>query len=243
MKELLVRGKGFVGNKLLSLSKAHYLPRNTESDRNIIYTAAYGNYYDQLDIPETYRVNLIEPLKFIDAESLIYISSSSVLLPTQTAYSLSKRAMEEFILNSDKPICAIRPSSITGIGEQDKHLIPTLIRSCLYGEEMPFVGEPTHDFIDIEDFCRGVLYISENIEEYKGKILNLSSGISYSNFRVKEMVEELTGKIANTHSVDSMRKYDNKEWVVKPDLNFYEKPLYLSIKEMIEYERTGKESN
>ena len=235
-EKYLVRGKGFVGDRLIKMG-GEYLPRNWEGHfETVIYTAGYGNYYDQKDVYETYRVNVLEPLKLIqNCENFVYISTSSVLLPVQTSYSHSKKTMEEILENYENAV-VIRPSSITGVGEQGKHLIPTLIRSCLYSEKMPFVSEPTHDFIDIEDFCRGLLYVSENIDQYKGKSLNLSSGINYSNQEVKEIVEGVTGKKANVKLVESMRKYDTDKWIVKPDLHFAKKTLYQSISEMYEAE-------
>ena len=235
MKELAIRGHGFVGNKLLSLSQGQYIPRDwTGLFGDVIYTAAYGNYYDQKDLYKTYRVNVLEVIKLLkSSESFIYISTSSVLLPIQTPYSHSKKVMEEILKEVDIPACAIRPSSITGVGEQERHLIQTLIKSCLEGELIPFVTEPSHDFIDINDFCDGVLYISNNINKFKGKSLNLSSGKNYKNKEVLSMVEEITGSKANIKLVDSMRKYDTDEWIVKPDLEFSSKPLYLSIQEMV----------
>ena len=231
---IFVRGKGFVGDRLIKMG-GEYLPRDFRGKyKTIIYTAGYGNYYDQKDTYETYKVNVLEAIRAMEScEQFVYISTSSVSLPVQTSYSHSKKTMEEIIGNRG---IVIRPSSITGIGEQDKHLIPTLIRSCLNNEKMPFVSEPTHDFIDIEDFCQGVLYIVERFEKFEGNIINLSSGINYSNEKVKEIVENITKKKANTFEVANMRKYDTKEWVVKPNINFAKKTLFQSIKEMYEAE-------
>lgn len=241
MKEqYLMRGSGFISSRLKSLlPTALYLPRDwvevPKADR-IIYTAGYGNYYDQKDIHETYKANITEVLRLIPYtdKSFVYISTSSVLLPVQTEYSRSKKIMEDLIIRSEYPVVAVRPSSVTGVGEQERHLIPTLIRSCIDGEEMPFVGEPTHDYIDVDDFAREVIYVSTKMRKYRNKVVNLSSGVIYSNYEVKNMVEEITGKKANVKMVESMRKYDTHKWEIEPDLYKAEKPLCLSIKEMVD---------
>jgi len=146
--------------------------------------------------------------------------------------------MEETLTFLEMPWIIVRPSSVTGVGEQEQHLIPKLIKSCLDGVEMPFVGEPTHDYIDVEDFVKGVMYLTENINKYRNQTFQISSGISYSNEDVKNMVESITGKEANIKRVENMRKYDTEKWIVKPTLEFSQRPLYLSISEMVnEYTR------
>jgi nucleoside-diphosphate-sugar epimerase len=237
-QQYLIRGSGFISNRLSSLTEALYLPREWVGQvtaNHIIYSAGYGNYYDQKDRYETYKANVLEPIRLLDNskfDSFTYISTSSVLLPTQTDYSRSKKVMEWVLENQKKPYLIIRPSSVTGVGEQSQHLIPTLIRSCIDGEEMPFVGEPVHDFVDIEDFCDGIIFMIKNIDSTKEHTVNISSGFVYSNEEVKEMVEMITGKQANIKRVKSMRKYDTDKWIVKPDI-FSGKPLELSIEEMV----------
>ena len=250
-KEYAVRGKGFVGDKLIERVDAEYIPRDwieLPICDNLFYLAAYGNVYYQKETLEVYKANIIEPLRLIeesgDCKSIVLVSTSSVLIPHQTFYSASKKAMEEmarlYYSEHKKPVVCVRPSTVTGVGEQYGRLIPTLIRSCLYGEEMNFVPEPTHDFIDVDDFVTGLLHVSQNIEEYKGKAVNISSGNSLTNQEVREIVEEITGKPANVKIVPSMRSYDTKSWIVKPDLDLPRKSIYQSIREMVEYELNNR---
>lgn len=252
MKEsYLLRGQGFVGSHLRSLLLEHFdLSRDWDfapRADHVFYLAGYGNYHDQIGVEEMYKVNLTEPIRLLNQlsgsfESFIYISTSSVLLPTQTFYSTSKKAMEDFVgVWCEKyhvPVACIRPSSITGVGEQSQHLIPKLIRSCLYGEPMPFVAEPTHDFVAVADFISGLLYVSNNIKKYAGGAVNISFGRSYSNLEVLNLVEEVTGKKANIKKVESLRTYDTDSWEVPDDLPFMpKKTLRQIIKEMVEHEQ------
>jgi nucleoside-diphosphate-sugar epimerase len=133
------------------------------------------------------------------------------------------------------PICIIRPFSVTGVGEQKEHLIPTLIRAALYGEKMDFVKEPVHDFIDVQDVARGMVNLA--INQARG-IFELGTGKGTSNQEVLELVEKITKKHINAHPVSSMRPYDNAGWV---STNFKsrsygwlpKKSLEDSIKEMV----------
>ena len=217
---------GFIGKHLQKRINATAIPHQKiqtvsfEPFDNLYYLASYGNLIHQTDITETIKANTLDVAHIIDQavrhdfKSFIFISTSSVKLKVQTSYSRAKRATEEILLayleKYNKPICIIRPYSITGVGEQQEHLIPKLIHSCMTGEPMNFVGHPTHDFIDVDDIVSGILNLSEH--SARG-IFELGTGKSYSNDQVLEIVERVTGKKANIHRVESLRKYDNENWV------------------------------
>ena len=208
------------------------------------FLSSYGNLATQTETDKTIQANLTDVISILNNsdknfKSFVYFSSSSVKLQRQTVYSRAKRAAEEVLLSyiesQQLPICIIRPYSVTGVGEQDQHLIPTLIRSCLLGEHINFVPEPTHDFIDVSDVIEGVLNLSLN--KAKG-IFELGSGKKYSNQEVLEIVEKVTKKKANINIVPSLRAYDSANWV---STNFRsrswgwmpQKTLEQSIREMV----------
>lgn len=186
----------------------------------VFFLSAYGNMHQHTDDAKIIKANvgdLITILNWVDwkkIKSFVYMSTSSVKRKVQTTYSRTKRASEEILLSFmekyDAPISIIRPLSVTGIGEQEEHLIPTLIRSCLTGEEMDFVPEPRHDWINVKDLVDGIMMLSD--KGIKG-IFELGTGISYSNQEVRDIVERVTGKKANVHNVGSLRDYDDTEWV------------------------------
>jgi nucleoside-diphosphate-sugar epimerase len=254
MKRYTLRGaSGFLGSKfkeLLELSE-HKISNLNRDWKTIPKTAdfvvnfsAYGNNYEQKNLEETYKVNLMDSIRILKESRcpVVLISTSSVLLPVQTPYSASKKAMEEMALiyarDHNKKVVIVRPSTVTGVGEQPTRLISKLIRSCLYGEEMRFIGTPTHDFIDVVDFCEELIYITENIDDYCGKVLNLSSGINfYSNQEVLKIVEQETKDKAIIKRVPMMRTYDSDKWVVEDSFpQIQKKSLRRIIKEMVDYE-------
>jgi len=217
---------------------------------NFFFVSAYGNLASQTDDTQICKANLIDLISIIkqavtfDFKSFVYISTSSVKLKNQTMYSRTKRAAEEILLafmeKYNKPICIIRPLSITGVGEQREHLIPTLIRSCLTNERINLVIPPTHDFIDVQDVVAGILSLSEH--RARG-IYELGTGIKHSNGDVLNIVQSVTGGKANANLVPNMRAYDNDDWV---STNFKarsygwlpKKTLHNSIEEMVkEYKK------
>jgi nucleoside-diphosphate-sugar epimerase len=262
LKEYVTGANGFLGKHLVKeLGEVTPIPHDRiqttklEPFSRFFFLSAYGNMagHDEGGPEGTAMVvranvtdlafTLEEAIKF-PFKSFAFVSTSSVKLETQTTYSRTKKAAEEILLAYKEkyhvPICIIRPFSVTGVGEQPNHLIPTLIRSCLTGEKMNFVKEPCHDFIDVSDVVSGMINLSQNSA---GGIFELGSGVSTSNQQVLEIVEKVTGKKANVNIVGSMRQYDTKNWVSQ---NYRarsfgwlpKKTLEQSITEMVEYERS-----
>lgn len=250
MEQCLVSGShGFLGKHLVAaLEQRQFeiirLSRDWKEIPEVDYIfhlAAYGNRYNQQDEDEIIRVNLMQTLdlfmttKNMPYKKFVYVSTSSITLPVQTLYSASKLACEALIRAYDKPIVIVRPYSVTGVGEQEEHLIPTLIRAAYSGEEVPFVPEPVHDFIDVEDVVEAMIEIVwKDLFFYCGgdTIYDLGSGQNYSNRQVLELVEKITNKKVKTKIVAPMRNYDNLEW--KSPQNWSHKSLEQSIKEMVE---------
>lgn len=258
MKEYVTGASGFIGKHLTSkldspIAIPHQEIKTTslEQYNNFYFLSAYGNMAQHTEDGKIFKANIedllhvVRETDFTDINSFVFISTSSVNLPVQTMYSRTKRAAEEILLSlSEKyhaPILIIRPLSVTGVGEQKEHLIPTLIRSCIDGEEMDFVPEPTHDFVDVEDLVNGILFLRDR--NAKG-IFELGTGEQYTNERVKEIVELTTGEKANIRKVRSLRNYDTTNWVSRNNRArnmgwMPKKTLEESIEEMVEaYEKT-----
>lgn len=225
--KVITGSKGFIGSHLTKrLDNVIAIPHDKISATKLYpfdyfyFLSSYGNLAHQTDTRQIFKANIQDlasillEAKDIKFKSFVFVSTSSVKLRTQTMYSRCKKASEEMLLavmeKYDVPICIIRPYSVIGVGEQPEHLIPTLIRSCLTGKQMNFVGNATHDYIDVEDVVDGILSLSNH--SARG-IFELGTGVKTTNEEVLEMVEKITGKKANINRVDSLRPYDNQEWV------------------------------
>lgn len=219
---------GFIGSHLkrkLSSDLFHITHENLRTTNLKFYDffyflSSYGNLFDQHDEYETYKANLedllyvIKKSKGIKFKSFVYLSSSSVMLKKQTTYSRTKKAAEEILLAQMEkhglPICIIRPFSVTGVGEQETHLIPTLIDAAFTGKQVNLVPNATHDFIDVEDVVDGIISLSSH--SAKG-IYQLGTGTKYNNLEVLNLVSSIVGKPILYKEIDNMRPYDNQEWV------------------------------
>lgn len=227
--DYITGANGFLGNNLRNTlqGEVHALPHELIQSSHLLpfdnfyYLSTYGNMSSHTKEDQIIRANVLDLAYILDQvpfdkgiHSFVFISSSSVKRRIQTAYSRTKKAAEELcLLYAEKynaPVSIIRPLSITGVGDQDEHLIPTLIRSCKTGEEMPFVPDAYHDYIDVEDVVGGIIALSQ--QRARG-IFELGTGKSRSNQEVREIVEKITGKKANVKIVSNMRSYDSHEWV------------------------------
>ncbi len=241
-------GGGYIGSRLCAKLQGHVeaIPNeklsthNFQSHRRFFWLSTYGNLTGQDNPMRLFESNISDPCKVIDTllhnppySHFLFVSTSSVLLPVQTPYSRSKRAVEEVLMAlREFPSCIVRPYSVTGVGEQRQHLIPTLIRSSFEGEPMEFVPDATHDFIDVEDVVSGMMILSKI--EARG-IYEFGNRIAISNEEVRRLVEEITGRKANIVSVGKLREYDNEDWCCKTPNAYWQptKSLRQSITEMV----------
>lgn len=255
MKTYITGSNGFLGSHLIDKLKDNVIAiphdeistTKIDSFQKFFFVSTYGNmsfHDDDQKIIKANILDLVSVLSQIDftngMTSFIFVSTSSVKRHNKTMYSRTKNAAEEILLSFKEkynaPICIIRPFTITGVGEQKEHLIPTLIRSCYTGESMPFVPDAVHDYVDVDDVVDAMIQLSDR--HAKG-IFEVGKGVGFTNLEIKEMVEKITGKKANTHEVSNMRSYDSADWV---STNFKirnygwhpKKSIELSIKEMVQ---------
>lgn len=226
------------GYKVIKLDRDGNLPRQVDY---IFDLASYGNYHFQTEINEIYCANITRVIKLLTQinpkkiKGIVLTSSSSTLLPKKTFYSITKHAQEELAEIWDLPIVVARPSTIVGVGEAEHHLIPKLINSCFTSQKMDFVKSPTHDFLSVDDYVDAIIKIAKNAKKLRGKTLNVSSGKSLSNEKIKEIVQKSVGSKASVKYVKSLRSYDTKNWKVKPAIELKKlgwKPK-VKIKEVI----------
>jgi len=243
---------GFIGSHLAK--KVDILPIPHEKIKSVkikpfdyfYFLSSYGNMIQHTDEDKMFQANVLDlvtiltKIKTIPFKSFFFMSTSSIMLKRQTTYSRMKRIAEELLLSymerHNLPVCIVQPFSVTGVGEQSEHLIPTLLRAAKTGETINFVPYPTHDFIDVDDVVNGIISLTEH--KARG-IFQLGTGIKTSNQQVLNLVEEITGKKIHINVVESLREYDSLDWV---SYNYKartygwlpKKTLYQSIREQYE---------
>lgn len=272
MENVIVTGaSGFIGSNICETLKDKYnvyklsreflynpdfskeFIKKTKADY-IIHCAAYGNMSDQDNNVHIMQANIANIFNLLTVsggrlKGFVNFSSSSVTLTYTTMYSATKRAGEEickaFVNMYDMPIVSVRPYTITGPGEQSAHFIPTLIHSALLKKQMPYVGYPTHDYVDVRDVVSAIELLLPQCNKLKGQVIDIASGSAISNDGVRFIVEDLIKTKIPVKHVKNMRAYDVQNWHGNPmildGLGWKRKyRLRDSIKDMIDYESIRK---
>lgn len=225
----------------------------TKHNPDYIYALhSYGNLFSQQEEDKIVMANyfatwnLLQASKYINYKAFIHFATSKHSQDSNTFYGATKKGAQALAFahakQYDKPIVSVEPYTVIGISEPREHLIPTIIQSCLIGDEMPFVSDPSHDYIGAYDFINALQLIVDNIRITNGKSYEIGTGKTYTNGDILNMVEQLTNKHANIRKIKLMREYDSQDWRadVKPlrALGWaQEQHIQMVIKEMIEYEK------
>jgi nucleoside-diphosphate-sugar epimerase len=231
------------------------------------YLSAYGNLHGQDDIHLMYEVivnrllKLLEATKDLDCQGFITTGTTSeygykiapmiedMMLEPTSFYGAAKAAAthlaQAWAIQYNKPIVIFRPASVTGVGEHKIHLIPTIIRSCLYEEPMEFIPEPTHDYIAVQDVVHAISLLCSKAQEHKGEIFNVGTGRQWRNVEVLHMIEKLTGKEVHITKLMNLKVFEKSEtWIANSDklkeLGWEAQiPLIESLIDMIQKEKAN----
>jgi nucleoside-diphosphate-sugar epimerase len=243
MRYVITGHTGFLGRNLLErLQKdpsneflvigRNYSLIDKISDFNPDYIYHYAaEIYDESKMLESNIIlthRLLEATKYQPYRGFINIGSSSeygninkpraekdVLTPN-TMYEATKGSAtllcQAYASIYDKPIVTIRPFSVYGRYEKEHRFIPTLLRKFINKEPIT-VSPGVHDFIHVDDFTDGVLKIAES-SDMKKDIVNLGTGVQYTNLEVYELFCILFGyKIELTELKTKLRTFDTECWV------------------------------
>ena len=173
---------------------------------------------------------LLEVTTTINYKAFINIGSSSEygyttipmtekeLLKPRTMYEATKGAgtllCQGFAREFNKPVVTVRPFSVYGEYEPSSRLIPTLFRN-FKNNIVSNISLGVHDFIHIDDFLDGLLYIMLSEREIiKGDIVHLGSGVQYTNLEVFNIIKDLFNSTLEPISIENIfNKYDTLNWV------------------------------
>lgn len=155
------------------------------------------------------------PLTFVSAyiyghPEILPIKEDSRIQPSNP-YALSKRLAEqacEFYSHThDLPISVIRPFNVYGLGQDEKFLIPSIIRQALTGEKIVLQDlEPKRDYVFLDDLVEALTATLVPSDGYK--VFNIGSGSSLS---VKEAVDIIQDVAKTKKEVVSEKKVRSNE--------------------------------
>lgn len=202
----------------------------------IVHLAAYGSYPFQKEIDKIIFVNiegtknLLEASKNINYECFINTGSSSEygfkekpmkeddFCNPVSYYAVTKLAATQlckvFSDINNKPIVTLRPFSVYGPFEEPTRFIPTIIKSLILKNKILLTsGCQRRDFIYVEDVVSAYLKALELGSKTKGKILNIGTGIEYSNDDVvKQLFKAANAKTQVKKGAYPKRYWDSSHW-------------------------------
>lgn len=182
-----------------------------ESFDYIFHLAAFPDSSINLEnINKLIKLNIIGTLNLINSlknfESFVHIGSykqyGNLPVPYKeeqtnpiTPYAISKDATEKFLRLLNLPIVFVRLSPSYGPFQKPPQLIPSIIESCLNGNELNLTkGEQKRELTYVEDITSAL--IKSALIKPK-EILNIGYGKEYS---IKEIVEKII-KLTNSSIV------------------------------------------
>lgn len=203
----------------------------------IFHLATYSAYRDQAAISEMIEanikgtLNLLMSLKDINYKIFINTGSSSEyglkekpmseedLLKPISFYATTKASAtllcQVFASEYRRPIVTLRPFSVYGPYEEEKRFVPTIIRSIIGNKPIKLtLGKQRRDFIYIQDAVD--IYIKTMLygQKLSGQILNMGTGIEYTNDEVVQVFFKITGKrVKIEKGAFPNRIWDTSHWV------------------------------
>jgi nucleoside-diphosphate-sugar epimerase len=179
-------------------------------------------------------LNLLEALESLPFECMVATGGSSEygpksapmkendLLEPASFYGVTKAAetllCQQYARARQRPLVILRPFSIYGPWEGASRLIPTAIRACLLGIELPLTaGTYNHDFVYVADVVQACL-LAARAPHLGGEIINIAAGEQWSNQQVIAEIERITGRTIRVRAgAFPARQSDTSYWVADID--------------------------
>ena len=183
----------------------------------IIHLATYSDYRKQTDAEKMIDANIKSALnlllasKNIDYKLFINTGSSSEYgvknkpmnekdcLKPISFYAVTKASTtflcQVFANEYKKPIITLRPFSVFGPYEEEKRFIPTIIKAVIENKSIKLTpGNQRRDFIYIDDVVDIYIKALSYGKKLSGEILNIGTGIEYTNDEVVQTLFKVTCK-------------------------------------------------
>lgn len=110
------------------------------------------------------------------------------------------------------PVTFIRPFTIYGPDEKPSKLTQILFKKWLDGSVLS-LSEGVHDYVYVEDFVEALVSIAFYNEETTFNIVNIGSGVQYSNAEFVRALQDVIGYTFPVILVNSAKSYDSTSWV------------------------------
>lgn len=203
----------------------------------IIHLATYSAYADQTAALDMIRINIEGTLNLLtsskDINYNIFINTGSSseygikekpmreddLLEPVSFYAVTKASAsllcQVFAREYKKPIVTLRPFSVYGPHEEEKRFVPTIVKAVIENKPIKLTpGNQRRDFIYIEDIVDIYIKAISHGKELSGQILNMGTGIEYTNDELVQTLFKVTGKkVKIEKGAFPKRLWDTSHWV------------------------------
>jgi nucleoside-diphosphate-sugar epimerase len=207
------------------------------SPKTIIHLATYSQYRNQEEFEQMVEtningtLNLLTASKDIDYDIFVNTGSSSEygikenpmketdLLEPISFYAATKSSAtflcQVFSKEYKKPIVTLRPFSAYGPYEEQGRFIPTIVKAIIKNKPIKLTpGNQRRDFICINDIVDIYVKALSHGSELSGQILNMGTGIEYTNDEVVQALFKVANKkIKIEKGAYQKRLWDTPHWV------------------------------
>ena len=128
------------------------------------------------------------------------VDDDAPLHPT-TPFGKAKARATSLVLAADGDgirTAVLRPFSVYGPGDLQRHLIPAAIDAAFSGRPLPLATGVRRDWVFVDDVARGCALALDGRAD--GLAVNLASGAGIANEHVVELVGEAAGRPAEVQS-------------------------------------------
>ena len=152
--------------------------------------------------------------RLIYLSSYLYINPKTLPITEQmdigasNPYMLSKKMAEDlchfYAQYYEIPTTIFRPFNIIGVGQDEKFLIPSIIKqACENGVVHVKDTEPRRDYLHIDDLVSALLCAVDVSRKFD--VFNIASGVSYSVQEVIDVVASILGESVAVVSEENRR--------------------------------------
>lgn len=203
----------------------------------ITHLATYSEYGNQKTVSKMIETNITGTLNLLMASKNInydiFINTGS-----SSEYGIKSKPMSEndtlapisfyaatkasttylcqiFAREYEKPIITLRPFSVYGPYEEETRFIPTIIKAIIENKPIKLTpGQQRRDFIYIKDIVDIYIKTLSYGKKLSGQILNMGTGIEYTNDEVVRMLFKVTAKKVKVEKgAFPTRLWDTPHWV------------------------------
>lgn len=203
---------------------------------------------DYRDVNVTGTVNLLKKAEEYNIENFVFASTAAVYNrinenvyeDPQNFYGVTKLIAEQMLKIYDVNTAALRLFNVVGAGDygenrkNETHLIPRVIDSIFTGKPMEIYDlKSRRDYIDVNDVAEAFICHYEDMKE-GNHVVDVCSGISYTNRTVIDLCENVTGKKLN-YDHKPKRSYDPSTIKGEVPHFCYNKELLQSIEDYVKW--------